>query len=243
MLGHSNVNIGDFNSFGFFWDTLYIESQILLADKSCEGDQIFQLKQNLLNEVEQREKLENDIAILVTGRNTKIEELNNTIASLQNKLELFDRENKSLREEIIRMNLINRTLETMKTVQPCDQITPEVEKSDINSTEGLQHTISSSYNNENTSITEIYQLCKDQLEGAGEFLHTVNTRERSGAFVPTDVVVCTEQNQPPKTSARPYSKTNETKNSRKTRNPTIGPKYNIPLLFGSKQWRIQGKSK
>ena len=80
----------------------------------------------------------------------------------------------------------------MKTVQPFDQITPEVEKSDVNSIEGLQHTISSSYNNENTSITERYQLCKDQLEGAGEFLHTVNTRERSGAFVPTDVVVRAE---------------------------------------------------
>ena len=52
----------------------YIESQIFLADKSCEGDQIFQLKQNLLNEVEHREKFENDIVILVTGRNTEIEE-------------------------------------------------------------------------------------------------------------------------------------------------------------------------
>ena len=72
----------------------YIESQILLADKSCQEDQIFQLKQNLLNEVKQREKLENDIAILVTGRNTEIEKLNNTIASLQNKLEIIHKDKK-----------------------------------------------------------------------------------------------------------------------------------------------------
>ena len=47
------------------------------------------------------------MAILVTGGNTEIEELNNTITSLQNKLEVFERENKSLREEIIRINLVN----------------------------------------------------------------------------------------------------------------------------------------
>ena len=47
------------------------------------------------------------MAILVTGGNTEIEEQNNTITSLQNKLEVFERENKSLREEIIRINLVN----------------------------------------------------------------------------------------------------------------------------------------
>ena len=82
----------------------YIESQILSADKSRQRDEITQIKQNFLNEVEQRKKLENDMAILVTGRNTEIEVLNNTIASLQKSLELFERENKTLREEIIRIN-------------------------------------------------------------------------------------------------------------------------------------------
>ena len=68
----------------------YIESHMLLEHKLREKDEVIQLKQNLLNEVELRKKLENDLTILVAGRNAEIEELNNTIASLQNKLELFD---------------------------------------------------------------------------------------------------------------------------------------------------------
>ena len=69
---------------------------MLLEHKLREKDEVIQLKQNLLNEVEHRKKLENDLTILVAGRNAEIEELNNTIASLQNKLELFGRQNKCL---------------------------------------------------------------------------------------------------------------------------------------------------
>ena len=54
------------------------------------------------------------------GENTEIEELSNNILSLQSKLELFDMENISLKEQIIRISFINRRLEIMKTVQTCD---------------------------------------------------------------------------------------------------------------------------
>ena len=50
----------------------YNESQILSADKPCEGDEIFEFKQNFLSEVVQRKKLESDIAILVTGRKQRL---------------------------------------------------------------------------------------------------------------------------------------------------------------------------
>ena len=74
----------------------YIESHMLLEHKLREKDEVIQLKQNLLNEVEHRKKLENDLAILVAGRNAEIEELNNTIASLQKKL-------------LVRSYLVNKT--------------------------------------------------------------------------------------------------------------------------------------
>ena len=81
------------------------------------------------------------ITVLVAGRNAEIEELNNTIASLQNKLELFDRQNKCLTEEITRINLIHRSLEAMKTDQPCDQLTTEVTQMSNNNTEAIKHSI------------------------------------------------------------------------------------------------------
>ena len=143
----------------------YIESQILSADKSRQRDEITQIKQNFLNEVEQRKKLENDMAILVTGRNAEIEVLNNTTASLQKRLELFERENKTLREEIIRIKLINRSLEAMKTILLCYQKTSEVQKMNINNTNELQYTVSKPYTYE--SLIGVHQPCKDQLEEAG----------------------------------------------------------------------------
>ena len=79
------------------------------------------------------------MTILVAGRNAEIEELNNTIASLQNKC---------LTEEITRINLTNRSLEAMKTNQPCDQLTTEVTQMSNNNTEAIKHSILNSQINQ-----------------------------------------------------------------------------------------------
>ena len=93
------------------------------------------------------------MTILVAGRNAEIEELNNTIASLQNKC---------LTEEITRINLTNRSLEAMKTDQPCDQLTTEVTQMSNNNTEAIKHSILNSQIDDCT--IEVSQLCKDQSE-------------------------------------------------------------------------------
>ena len=59
-----------------------IESKIFAAINAREKDEIAWFKRDLDNEREKCERLESDIAILVSGRNQEIYELNKTIVSL-----------------------------------------------------------------------------------------------------------------------------------------------------------------
>ena len=70
-----------------------------------DGKQIRQLKHELLNEKEKRRQLEADISILVQGRYREVNELKNTITSLENKLKLGDAVNESLRHSLMQINL------------------------------------------------------------------------------------------------------------------------------------------
>ena len=63
-----------------------IESNIALANIT-RTEEVEQLRQALVNEREKNRKLEEDISVLVRGRNSEISELNDIIESLQNKLE------------------------------------------------------------------------------------------------------------------------------------------------------------
>ena len=63
-----------------------IESNAALANIT-RTEEVEQLRQELVNEREKNRKLEEDISVLVRGRNSEISELNDIIESLQNKLE------------------------------------------------------------------------------------------------------------------------------------------------------------
>ena len=63
-----------------------IESNIALANIT-RTEEVEQLRQVLVNEREKNRKLEEDMSVLVRGRNSEISELNDIIESLQNKLE------------------------------------------------------------------------------------------------------------------------------------------------------------
>jgi uncharacterized coiled-coil protein SlyX len=73
-----------------------IESKIVEAINAREKDEIACLKKHLDNEREKCERLESDIAILVSGRNKEIFELNKTIVSLENKLKAAEVNNESI---------------------------------------------------------------------------------------------------------------------------------------------------
>jgi uncharacterized coiled-coil protein SlyX len=75
-----------------------IESKILAAINAREKDEIACLKKDLDNEREKCERLESDIAILVSGRNQEIYELNKTIVSLENKLKAAEINNESINQ-------------------------------------------------------------------------------------------------------------------------------------------------
>jgi hypothetical protein len=58
----------------------------------------------LVNEREKCSKLEEDIYILIRGRNAELTELNQTIASLENKIKTSEALNESLAQVIVRIN-------------------------------------------------------------------------------------------------------------------------------------------
>ena len=63
-----------------------IESNTVSANIT-RAEEVERLKQTLANEREKNRQLEEDISVLVSGRNSEIAELNDIINSLQNKLE------------------------------------------------------------------------------------------------------------------------------------------------------------
>ena len=63
-----------------------IESNTVSANIT-RAEEVERLKQALANEREKNRQLEEDISVLVSGRNSEIAELNDIINSLQNKLE------------------------------------------------------------------------------------------------------------------------------------------------------------
>ena len=75
-----------------------IESKIFAAINAREKDEIACLKKDLDNEREKCERLDSDIAILVSGRNQEIYELNKTIVSLGNKLKAAEVNNESINQ-------------------------------------------------------------------------------------------------------------------------------------------------
>ena len=78
-----------------------LESKISAVDKLRENDEINQLQKELSNEREKRKVLEADISVLIRGRNNEINELNNTIISLEAQLKASEELNKSLRQSIM----------------------------------------------------------------------------------------------------------------------------------------------
>ena len=77
-----------------------MESKISAAINERENDEIIQLKKDLFNERRKCKQLESDLAILVRGRNQEINDLNNTIVCLENKLKSTEASNESLSETI-----------------------------------------------------------------------------------------------------------------------------------------------
>ena len=63
-----------------------IESKIQ-PNKIRENDESKRLEQELYNAREECKNLEGDIQILITGRNNEVADLNQTIVSIENKLE------------------------------------------------------------------------------------------------------------------------------------------------------------
>ena len=81
-----------------------VEAKLAVQNlRDSDSKQIRQLK--LLNEKEKRRQLEADISILVQGRYREVNELKNTITSLENKLKLSDAVNESLRHSLMQINL------------------------------------------------------------------------------------------------------------------------------------------
>jgi hypothetical protein len=83
-----------------------IESKIHAANSNSirDKDEITQLKHELFCAKEKCRQLENDLSILVIGRDKEINEVNNTIVSLENKLKTSEALNESLKEIIMCMN-------------------------------------------------------------------------------------------------------------------------------------------
>ncbi|CAB3989638.1 Hypothetical predicted protein [Paramuricea clavata] len=78
-------------------------SVIFAIEKSWESEEINQLQKELSNEREKCKNLEADISILIRGRNKEVNELNNTIVSLENRLKSSEAMNESLRQLIMQM--------------------------------------------------------------------------------------------------------------------------------------------
>ena len=102
------------------------ESQNRVLNKLSERDEITCLKQDLLKERERRKELEKDMTILVEGRNREVEELNNTIASLQYTLESIEMSNKCLSEEITQINSNNLLKASCNVSTQCRLDRPEL---------------------------------------------------------------------------------------------------------------------
>ena len=83
-----------------------IEPKIHAANSNSirDKDEITQLRHELFCEKEKCRRLENDLSILVIGRDKEINEVNNTIVSLENKLKASEALNESLKEIIMCMN-------------------------------------------------------------------------------------------------------------------------------------------
>ena len=80
-----------------------IQTKTFVADKPDKKDEIGQLKQDLFNEREKCKRLEADISIFVRGRSREIIELNNTIATLQNRVKSSETTNESLQQLIMHL--------------------------------------------------------------------------------------------------------------------------------------------
>ena len=78
-----------------------IDSRIFKVINAWEKDKIVHLKKDLYNEREKRKQLEDDLAILIKGRNQEVNDLNNTIASLENKVKVTETNNESLKALIM----------------------------------------------------------------------------------------------------------------------------------------------
>ena len=101
-------------------------SQNRVLNKLGERDEISCLKQDLHKERERSKELEKDMIILVEGRNREVEELNNTIASLQNTLESTEMTNKCLRKEITQINSNNLLKANRNASTQCRLDRPEL---------------------------------------------------------------------------------------------------------------------
>ena len=106
-----------------------MESKISAAINERENDEIIQLKKDLFNERRKCKQLESDLAILVRGRNQEINDLNNTIVCLENKLKSTEASNESLSETIMRINSVKLLkskqcgiLPFLNPTKECDQI-------------------------------------------------------------------------------------------------------------------------
>jgi hypothetical protein len=62
--------------------------------------------------------LEADISILIRGRNREVNELNNTIVSLENRLKSSESMSKSLRQSIMQINLGKATKSKQNELPP-----------------------------------------------------------------------------------------------------------------------------
>ena len=80
-----------------------MESKIFAIEKSRESEEINQLQKELSNERGKCKNLEADISILIRGRNREVNELNNTIVSLENRFKSSEAMNESLRQSIMQM--------------------------------------------------------------------------------------------------------------------------------------------
>jgi hypothetical protein len=76
-----------------------VDTKIISAQKTHD-DEVAQLRYIYAKERERCELLESDISILVRGRGREINELNNIIVSLENKVESIETLNASLRKLI-----------------------------------------------------------------------------------------------------------------------------------------------
>lgn len=83
-----------------------IKTKLSSADRksSREDDEIIRLKQELFSEREKCKRLEADLTIIVKERNREVDELKDTIASLDNIIKTTEAINESLRAAIMHIN-------------------------------------------------------------------------------------------------------------------------------------------